>query len=107
MSTSNGKSYPKGTASTCHDVSMTQVSETPKGVSPIFTELVALVQLEPNLSVGVSAGTQFELVAENRLSDQSSSSLCTKTAHTREETVATEVRDRNLQPRSEAELTSC
>ena len=55
MSTSNGKSYPKGTASTCHDVSMTQVSETPKGVSPIFTELVALVQLEPNLSVGVSS----------------------------------------------------
>ena len=44
MSTSNGKSYPKGTASTCHDVSMTQVSETPKGVSPIITELVALVQ---------------------------------------------------------------
>ena len=30
MSTSNGKSYPKGTASTCHDVSMTQVSETPR-----------------------------------------------------------------------------
>ena len=60
MSTSNGKSYPKGTASTCHDVSMTQVSETPKGVSPIFTELVALEQLdsvlEPNLSVGVSTG---------------------------------------------------
>ena len=58
MSTSNGESYPKGTASTCHDVSirMTQVSETPKGVSPIFTELVALVQLEPNLSVGVSTG---------------------------------------------------
>ena len=57
MSTSNGKSYPKGTASTCHDVSMTQVSETPEGVSPIYSqELVALVQLEPNLSVGVSTG---------------------------------------------------
>ena len=56
MSTSNGESYPKGTTSTCHDVSMTQVSETPKGVSPIITELVPLVQLEPNLSVGVSVG---------------------------------------------------
>ena len=42
MSTSNGKSYPKGTASTCHDVSMTQVGETPEGVSLIFDELVAL-----------------------------------------------------------------
>ena len=42
MSTSDGRSYPKGTASTCqcHDVSMTQVGETPSGVSLIFTELV-------------------------------------------------------------------
>ena len=56
MSTSDGRSYPKGTASTCHDVSMTQVGETPEGVSLIITELVALEQLEPNLSVGVSTG---------------------------------------------------